>query len=357
MLEKKRILFTGGGTTGHVAVNLALIPQFKKDGWNILYLGSKNGIEKQLISQINKVEYKSISTGKLRRYFDWKNFSDIARILIGIFQAYSEIKKYKPDVLFSKGGFVSFPVVLGGWLNGVPIILHESDVTPGLANRLAMPFVSKICTTFPETSQIIKSSKVKYIGPIIRDTLKNGDPDRGINYCRFNHEKPILLIMGGSSGSKNINLFVRNNLDELLSKFQVLHICGKGNRDKAINTRGYIQFEYLDEQLADIIAMSDIVISRAGANSIFELLYLQKPTILVPLSRKASRGDQIINAESFRNSGYCEMVFEEDLHKIDTLNIIYSVYKNKEFYVENMKKSDIKNGIKNLYNLIIEIVD
>lgn len=356
MLFNKKIVFTGGGSAGHVSVNLALIPHFIMDGWKVEYIGSKNGIEKQLISNLDKVKYFSIPTGKLRRYFDWENIADIVRVFAGSFKAYLIIRKSRPDIIFSKGGFVSFPVVLGGWLNGVPVVLHESDVTPGLANRLALPFVLKICTTFPDTEKYINSEKSQYIGPLIRETLKSGNAVSGYKYCGFNSMKPVVLVMGGSLGSQSINIAIRNNLDELLREFQIVHICGKGHLDAAINPVGYKQIEYVDSELPDIMAMSSIVISRAGANSIFEFLMLQKPMILVPLSKESSRGDQILNAESFKTSGFCEVIQDKDLDKRVFINTIQNVYKNRNRYIDNMLKIHVDNAIYDLIKIVKDMV-
>jgi UDP-N-acetylglucosamine--N-acetylmuramyl-(pentapeptide) pyrophosphoryl-undecaprenol N-acetylglucosamine transferase len=349
---RNKIIFTGGGSTGHVSVNLALIPDFIEDGWTVEYIGSKNGIEKQLISNINEVKYFSISTGKLRRYFDWNNITDIVKVFTGVFQSYLIIRKSKPNVIFSKGGFVSFPVVLGGWLNRVPVVLHESDVTPGLANKLALPFVTIICTTFPETEKYIHSGKSQYIGSIIRQNLKNGNAIQGLKYCGFVSGKPVLLVMGGSLGSQSINLSIRNNLGKLLKKFQIVHICGKGQKDTSIRVKGYKQFEYIEKELPDVMAISNIVVSRAGANSIFEFLFLQKPMILVPLPQKSSRGDQILNAESFKKRGFCYVIQDKDLCKSDFINTIYDVYENRAKYTENMKKACVTDALNELIKLI-----
>jgi len=351
----KRILFTGGGSAGHVTVNVALIPKFIEDGWDVQYIGSESGIEKQLISAIKHVRYFGISTGKLRRYFDWNNVKDPFRIVKGVYQAYQVIKKYKPDVIFSKGGFVSVPVVLGGWLHRVPIVIHESDMTPGLANRIAILFAIKVCTTFPETKQYLRADKTEHIGAIVREDLKHGNAVRGLAYCHFIREKAVLLIMGGSLGSQRINQAVRAHLTDLLSHFQIVHICGKGQVDSSINVRGYQQFEYIQRELSDIMVMADIVVSRAGSNSIFEFLSLRKPMLLIPLSKEASRGDQIVNAKSFEKLGYCEVLFDEDVTGDTFLQAIYRVYENKAKYVESMKKSEISQTLDKLIALIQKV--
>jgi UDP-N-acetylglucosamine--N-acetylmuramyl-(pentapeptide) pyrophosphoryl-undecaprenol N-acetylglucosamine transferase len=349
---KKRIIFTGGGSAGHVTVNLALIPRLIEEGWDVEYIGSKNGIEKQLINNLNGVRYYSISTGKLRRYLDWNNIKDPFKVMRGVLQAYQIIKKRKPSVIFSKGGFVSVPVILGAWLNKVPTIIHESDITPGLANKISIPFVTKVCTTFPETVRYLRSSKAVHVGAIVREELKKGNAIQGLRYCQFTNDKPVLLIMGGSLGSLRMNKAVRNNLHLLLSDFQIIHICGKGNIDSSIHEKEYKQYEYINKELPDLMALSSIVISRAGSNSIFEFLALQKPMLLIPLSQKVSRGDQILNAESFEKSGYCKVLLEEDVTDKTFIKTVYKVYENRSKYIERMKKSEGEEAIIRVLDLI-----
>lgn len=318
VLSKKRILFTGGGTAGHVIVNLALIPVFQEEGWQIDYIGSIDGIERQLVEQVPGVTYYPISTGKLRRYMSIENIKDPFKVLKGTMQAWKIIGKQKPNVIFSKGGFVSVPVVVASKLRGVPSIIHESDYTPGLANKLSIPFTNKILATFSETIQYLPEKKSEYVGAIIREELFNGNKERGLNLCGFTNEKPVLLIMGGSGGAKKINETVRKGLDALLAEFQIVHICGQGKVDATIKRKGYIQFEYVNEELKDIFAITDFVISRAGANAIFEFLALRIPMLLIPLSRAASRGDQIVNAGSFQEKRYARVLEEESMTE-DTL--------------------------------------
>ncbi|MGG1660169.1 undecaprenyldiphospho-muramoylpentapeptide beta-N-acetylglucosaminyltransferase [Brevibacillus sp. NRS-1366] len=310
---KKRIAFTGGGSAGHVTVNLALIPHFIQAGWDVAYIGSTTGIERDLIAGISGVHYVGISSGKLRRYFDWKNITDPMRVTKGIWQAYRFLHKWKPHVIFSKGGFVSVPVVMGGWLNRQPVVVHESDVTPGLANRLSVPFACKVCVTFPETLAYIPQDKGVHVGAVVREELKHGRSERGFAFCRFSSTKSVLLVMGGSLGAKRINEVVRNNLTALLESFQIVHICGKGQVDETIERSGYRQFEYIQDELPDLLAMADLVVSRAGSNAIFEFLALQIPMLLIPLPLAASRGDQIVNARSFEKQGFSQVLLDEEL--------------------------------------------
>lgn len=356
-MKTKKIIFTGGGSAGHVTLNLSLISLFKKDGWNVSYIGSINGIEKDIISNLDNVSYYPIRTGKLRRYFSWKNFSDFFNIPIGIIQAFKIIKQENPDVIFAKGGFVSFPVVFAAWLLNKKIFMHESDLTPGLANKLALPFISNLFTTFVETKNFINHSsisKIEYVGPIISDRLQNGDKDSALKLCGFSSSKPIILIMGGSLGSQSINIAVRKNLVSLLDKYQIIHLCGKGQLDKLISEQGYCQFEYVDKELKDFMAAADVVISRAGSNSIFELLSLQKPMILVPLPQTSSRGEQSLNAKVFKQNGFSEIIKNEELLLENKLiSNLDKVYENRENYIQNMKNSNIKlSDIRYLFDKI-----
>jgi UDP-N-acetylglucosamine--N-acetylmuramyl-(pentapeptide) pyrophosphoryl-undecaprenol N-acetylglucosamine transferase len=312
-MKNKRILFTGGGTAGHVIVNLALIPVFQQEGWEIDYIGSKNGIERKLIGQLDNVNYHPISTGKLRRYMSVENIKDPFKVLKGTMQAWRIIGKRKPSIIFSKGGFVSVPVILAAKLRGVPSVIHESDFTPGLANRLASKFADKILATFPETMNYLPAKKSEHVGAVIREELFQGNEDTGLALCGFTKEKPALLIMGGSGGSQKINETVRASLDQLLPHFQIIHICGEGKQDESVQQKGYVQFEYVHDELKDIFAASDFVLSRAGSNAIFEFLALRIPMLLIPLSRQASRGDQIVNAKSFAEKRYARVIEEGEL--------------------------------------------
>lgn len=314
-MKKKRILFTGGGTAGHVTVNLALIPVFQREGWEIDYIGSKNGIERDLVGRLDSVTYYPISTGKLRRYMSLENIKDPFKVLKGTLQAWRIIKKRRPSIIFSKGGFVSVPVIMAAKLARVPAIIHESDYTPGLANKIAIPFAEKVLATFSETMQYLPENKAEHVGAVIREELFQGDRKRGLDMCGLTNGKPVLLIMGGSGGSQKINYLVWDSLDELLVDFQIIHITGKGNANQEAVQSGYAQFEYINEGLQDVFAATDFVLSRAGANAIFEFLALRIPMLLVPLSRAASRGDQIINAKSFQDKGYARTVEEERLTK------------------------------------------
>ena len=352
MLFLKTIVLTGGGTAGHVTPNLALIPELKKAGYNVIYIGTENGMERGLVEKTG-VEYHYVSTGKLRRYMSKDNFTDMFKVVKGIGEAKKLIKRLKPDIVFSKGGFVAVPVVLGAKFNGVPVIAHESDMTPGLANKIAMPFAKKICTTFPETVKYIGKKGI-HTGTPIRKELFEGDKEKGLKLCGFDNEKPVIMMMGGSLGSQKINKVLRAALTEITTGFQLVHICGKGNVDKSINIKGYKQFEYLSEELPHVIACADMVISRAGSNSISEFLALKKPALLIPLSAKASRGDQILNAQSFEKQGYCLVLNEEDMTPESLLNAIKELYLAKDSLITAMAKSPASNGVENVMKVILK---
>ncbi|MDE6888858.1 MAG: undecaprenyldiphospho-muramoylpentapeptide beta-N-acetylglucosaminyltransferase [Eubacterium sp.] len=350
----KKIILTGGGTAGHVTPNIALLPRLREAGFDITYIGSYNGIEKQLLNE-QKIPYYGISSGKLRRYFDIKNFSDPLKVIKGLGQSIRLMRKLKPDIVFSKGGFVSVPVILAARFCHIPSIIHESDLTPGLANKLAIPNAAKVCCNFPETLKYLPEDKAVLTGSPIRKELLTGNKESARALCHFNNEKPVLFVVGGSSGSKFINDTIRGLLPELLKSYQVIHMCGKGNIEESLKrTAGYKQFEYIGAELNDIFALADLVISRAGANSICELLALHKPNILIPLSANASRGDQILNAQSFEKQGYSVVIEEEIITPAKLLNIIHETYKNRERYVTAMEKSNTLNSVEKIVSLIEE---
>ncbi len=351
----KKILLTGGGTAGHVTPNIALLPHLKKAGFEVFYIGSYSGMEKELIEAQN-IPYYGISSGKLRRYFDPKNFSDPFKVLKGFGQAIRLIHKLKPDIVFSKGGFVSVPVVLAAKMCRIPAIIHESDITPGLANKIAIPGATKVCCNFPETMKYLPAEKAVLTGSPIRQELLSGNASRARELCGFDDSRPVLFIIGGSSGSVVINTAVRQALPTLLEHFQVAHMCGKGNLEPTLAPmKGYRQFEYIGKELSDIFAMSDIVVSRAGANSICELLALHKPNLLIPLSAAASRGDQILNAASFEKQNFSKVLFEENLTADSLVEAVLQLYETRNDYVKAMTDSNQMNSIDVIMKLIKDV--
>lgn len=350
----KKIVLTGGGTAGHVTPNMALIPELQKQGYEVHYIGSYEGIESKLIADLG-IPYYGISSGKLRRYIDLKNISDPFKVIKGLHQARRLLRKIKPDVVFSKGGFVSVPVVVAAKSRKIPCIIHESDMTPGLANKICIPCASRVCTNFPETMKHLPPEKAVLTGSPIREELFHGDKAKGLSFCGFDNSKPVILIIGGSLGAVAVNNAVRNILPELLKKYQVIHLCGKDKIEPSLNgTKGYVQFEYIKEELCDLMAAADIMISRAGANAICEILALRKPNILIPLSAQASRGDQILNAASFEKAGYSIVIQEEDVTDEKLLAAVNQAYDNREEYIKAMKRSQLNNSIEKIVGLINE---
>lgn len=348
----KHIVLTGGGTAGHVTPNIALIARLKEEGYKISYIGSYTGIEKALIEE-QGIPYYGISSGKLRRYFDLKNFTDPFRVLKGFGEARKLLKKLQPDIVFSKGGFVSVPVVVAAGRLKIPTIIHESDMTPGLANKLCIPSAVKVCCNFPETKSHLPEGKAVVTGTPIRQELLSGDPQKGRDFTGFTSDKPVLLIIGGSLGAQAVNTAVRNILPQLLPEFQVVHLCGKGKKDESLTgLTGYVQYEYIEKELADLFAMADIVISRAGANAICELQALKKPNLLIPLSANASRGDQILNARSFEKQGFSMVLEEEEITDQVLLDAVKKLFENRDTYRRAMEDAPGQDSIAVICDLI-----
>lgn len=350
----KKIVLTGGGTAGHVTPNIALLPALREAGYEVSYMGSYDGIEKKLISDFD-VPYTGISTGKFRRYLDPKNLTDPFRVIKGFGEARKYLKKLKPDVVFSKGGFVSVPVVRAAASLGIPCIIHESDMTPGLANRLCIPVAAKVCCNFPETMEKMPEGKAVLTGSPIRSELTQGNKLAGLNLCGFTANKPVIMVIGGSLGASNVNKAVRDALPELLKDFQVVHLCGKGKIDNLfLSTPGYKQFEYIKAELKDLFAMADLVISRAGANAICELLALKKPNILIPLPAASSRGDQLLNAASFEAQGFSIVINEDDLTTRLLVQKVHELYADRQNYTRTMSGSSQMDSVPRIMQLIQE---
>lgn len=348
----RKIILTGGGTAGHVTPNIALVPGLRQLGYEVLYVGSYNGMEKGLIEK-EGIPYRGISSGKLRRYFDWKNFTDPFRVLKGFSEAKKIMKQERPDVVFSKGGFVTVPVVLAARHYKIPVVSHESDMTPGLANKISLSSVTKVCCNFPETLDYLPKDKAVLTGSPIRADLLTGDRTAGLQFAGFDGKKPVLLIIGGSLGSVAVNTAVRNILPRLLPVFDIIHLCGKKNIDTSLaDTSGYVQYEYISEELKHLFAAADLVISRAGANAICELLALKKPNILIPLSAHASRGDQILNAKSFEKQGFSYVLEEEQLTDETLYAAVTQVYDQRDTYINAMAHSNQNNGVEAVLSVI-----
>ncbi|MCK4870355.1 MAG: undecaprenyldiphospho-muramoylpentapeptide beta-N-acetylglucosaminyltransferase [Gammaproteobacteria bacterium] len=351
--RKKTVVFTGGGSAGHVTPNIALINKCLNEQWHVAYIGSRSGLEKELIRRVD-IPFFSICTGKLRRYFSWQNFVDPFEILFGALQALFVLLKVRPCVVFSKGGFVAVPVVAASWVLRIPVILHESDLTPGLANKLCFPFAKTICVTFYESKKYLPAKNVVVTGAPIRENLLRGDSAKGRAFCGFHDEKRVLLIFGGGLGALKINLLVRELLPKLLPHFNVVHLCGNGKVDATINFPGYKQFEFLHDELADILALADLVVSRAGSNAIFELLTLQKPHLLIPLSKAASRGDQIVNAEHFAKEGFSRVLNEEKLTADSLLVAIMELDEQLDAAKGKLGEFEKLNSIELIYDILAQ---
>lgn len=353
----KKIVFTGGGTAGHVTPNMALIEKLRGEGWDISYIGSYDGIEKGLIEGMG-IPYYGISSGKLRRYIDLKNLSDPFKVLHGLDQAVRLLRKLKPDVVFSKGGFVSVPVVVAAGLRHIPAIIHESDMTPGLANKLCIPSATKVCCNFEDTMRYLPEGKAVHTGTPLRKELFTGSAEAGREFTGFTDGKPIILVVGGSTGSVVLNKAVRSILPRLCGNYSVVHLCGKGKTDdNYIGKPDYIQYEYISDELKDLFAASSLIISRAGANAVCELLALRKPNILIPLSAAASRGDQILNAASFEKHGYSYVLQEEGVTEDSLMRAIEHVMADKDKYIAAMEAAPQGDAIEKICGLITEAAE
>ena len=351
----KRIVLTGGGTAGHVTPHLALLPHLKALGYEIHYIGTKNGIEHSMIGAIDGITYHCVQSGKLRRYFDWKNFTDPFRVIWGAFQSAYLIGKIKPDVCFSKGGFVSVPVVIGSWLHRVPTLCHESDLTPGLANKICMKFAQRAATTFPECAKAL-GNKATFTGTPLRPELFKGSREEGLKMAHFTADKPVLLMMGGSLGAQSVNAALRKALPKLLETMQVFHICGKGNLDESLNSLpGYYQVEFMSETLPHALACADYILSRAGANALCEFQALGKPMLLVPYPMGASRGDQVLNAQSFEKRGLAKVLPQDQMTEETLANEIFNLIKNGDQYRKALHDAPPADGTQAVLRMIEEI--
>ncbi|MDR1688670.1 MAG: undecaprenyldiphospho-muramoylpentapeptide beta-N-acetylglucosaminyltransferase [Clostridiales bacterium] len=347
----KKIILTGGGTAGHVTPCIALIPKLIEEGFEIEYIGSFGGIERKMIEDLN-IKYYPVSTGKFRRYLSAANIADGFKVIKGVADSFFALKKAKPDIIFSKGGFVGVPVVIAGKMLGIKSVIHESDASVGLANKISIPFASKVCLSFPETLKYVSEAKAVLTGTPIRKTLFSGNRREGLELCGFDGSKSVMLVMGGSLGSAKINAAVKEALPKLTKCFHVAHICGRGNIDENIKNENYRQFEFVTGELAHLFAAADIVVSRAGANAISEIAALKKPCLLIPLSKAASRGDQILNAESFEKRGFAKILYEEDLTDSTLLTEAINVNANSREYIAKLRGNSLSDGVDEVMRVI-----
>ena len=351
----KHVLVTGGGTAGHVLPAIPVIEKCLEAGWKVSFIGSRSGLEETLLSGI-ELNFFSIPTGKFRRYFTLENVLDFFSFFLGIINSFMIVIRIKPDVIFSKGGFVSLPVVIAGWTLGVPILAHESDSSPGLANRISLKFLKTYCTTFPTVGPPDKRLKYKIVntGSPIRREILSGDADRGRELLDFSSTKPLLLVTGGSLGAKFLNDKIRQGLDTLTKEFNVLHVCGRGNL-APINKSGYIQKEYVSENWGDFLAAADLIVSRAGANALLELLSLKKVCVFIPLSRRVSRGDQIENARLVSDNNFGCVLQEEELTVELFLDGIFGTFSNRESHQRALAQFRPKDSSALIYKEIVEL--
>ncbi len=347
-----RVLFTGGGSAGHVTPNVALIEEALTRGWQVEYVGSRNSIEREIIGQL-PIEFHHIASGKLRRYFAWENFVDPFRIVWGVLQSLRLVASNRPAAVFSKGGFVSVPLVIAAWLLRVPVISHESDVTPGLANRLTFPFCTRVCLTFDATQRYLKAGKLVVTGTPIRKMLREGDAQRGREFLGLNDPRPVLLVFGGSLGARALNEQLREVIEELTQTFQVVHVTGAGQLDESRKVSGYIQREYIADEFGDVLAAADLVVSRAGANTLYELFERRKPHLLIPLTKAASRGDQIDNARLFEQAGYSTVLAEESLSAESFVAAIVDVFSRRDAVVATLETFISRDSV----NLILQEIE
>ena len=346
------IFFTGGGSAGHVTPNIALIEALKSEGYRLAYVGSATGIECALIKPL-LIDYYSISAGKLRRHLDWRNCLMPIQVLKGIWQSFWLCRRHKPQLLFSKGGFVAVPIIIGAWLNRIPVLTHESDLSPGLANRLVYPLVKRVALSFPQSERYFRNkAKITYTGSPIRGELLKGDVLAAKKYCGLPEDKPVLFIYGGGLGSVKINQAIWTALPQLLPMFNVIHACGQGKTNLMHEQLGYCQRDYIKGELADILALADIVVSRAGANSIIELLALAKPHLLIPLSAAASRGDQVENAAYYQAAGVSLVLKEEELTTDSLVLAIKQLWLERDTIRQKISAYPLPDGQKNLLALI-----
>ena len=329
---KRRIVFTGGGTAGHVTPALPLIAHYQAHQWVVDYIGSGVLIERDLILPTGAT-YHHISTGKLKRYLTWVIILDALKVLLGLCQAFVLLRRLRPVIIFSKGGYVAFPVVLGGWLNRIPVVIHESDLSPGLANRLSYPFARKVCFTFAETQKRLPVAKAVHTGAPVRPELLIGDAQTGRRFARLDAERPIVLVVGGSQGARLLNEAVRAALPELLADFQVIHLCGAGHLSPELEGRtGYCQLEFVGPEMGHLMAAADLAVSRAGSGSLLELLSLKLPHLLVPLGTAGSRGDQIENAALSAQRGWSLVLPESALSKVTLPEQIRHLYTRRDAF-------------------------
>lgn len=354
MQNKIKIVLTGGGTAGHVLPHFALFSFYKEKNWDVCYIGT-SGIEQKLIEDAN-IPFFSIKAGKLRRHLSFQNFLDLFFVLIGIIQSFFILWKEKPHLVFTKGGYVSVPVSVAAWFLRIPVITHESDLTPGLANKIIANFSSKILCAFPGTLKYLPKEKAVCVGLPIRQDLKQGLASEGYRITGFNSEskQPIILIMGGSQGALRINQLIDSASFELLKRYRLIHITGTG-KQTSIKDQSYFQIEYVSDELKHLLAITDLVVCRAGANSIFEMLALKKPMLLIPLEA-ATRGDQILNAEEFRQKNWALVLREKSMDQSLLLKSLSELESHASLMKKAMAEFPSENSAQSIFSILESVV-
>ncbi len=350
MAQQKKIVFTGGGTVGHVTLNLILIPKFIKDGWEVHYIGDKNGIEHKEIDKSGlDVTFHSIATGKLRRYFSWQNFVDVFKVAWGMVQSFFILAKIRPQALFSKGGFVSVPPVVASKVLGIPVFVHESDLSMGLANKIAYKFATTMYTTFEQTEGL---GKTKHVGAITKVGVENDFDHAQIEAVKaqFDHDKQTLLFIGGSAGAKVFNTFITNN-KALLDDYNIINISG----DTSLNTleKNLYRVDYVTNLYQPLMDLADVVVTRGGSNTIFEMVAMKKLHLIVPLGKDASRGDQLENAAYFVKKGYARQLQESELTLENLTAEVTQLLSQKENYQTVMAASQEITSQDAFYQLLV----
>lgn len=335
---------------------LAVAEQCIAKGDTILFVGSKNGIEKKLANEAG-LKYAEISTGKLRRYFSFKNFTDPFRALRGYMQAKKILKKFKPDTVFASGGFVSLPVGLAAKKLQIPLVLNEADLYPGLSNKILAKYADKICIAFPDAKKNLPKEKTILTGlPLQKKTL-SGKKSRLQKIIKFPKNKPVLVILGGSQGASFLNNLVSENLPEILKNFSVIHLTGRGKADEIKAKKNYLPLEYVDSQtMADIYATADIAIARAGSNTLFELSAWKIPSIIIPLP-SAAADHQSKNAAYFKKECGFEVLAQKSASGKKLINLLKK-YKTATARKSAQKKIKIeaKEGLKKVMKVIRNLI-
>lgn len=373
-LKLRTFVFAGGGTGGHIYPGLAVAGELrrlaasKNEKIRIVWIGNSAGMDRNLVEKSGEADlFYGVPSGKLRRCFSFQNFLDLFKIAAGFVKSFFFLLKVKPDVLFSKGGFVSVPPCVAAHFLHIKTFTHECDFTPGLATRINSRFVSKILVSYEETKKYFSQKnqdKIIVTGNPVRHEFYTADPERGRKFLftgrqDYNPSKPVLLVVGGSLGAHQINALVAENLEWLVSRFNVVHQCGARDADEMPkNVSGYFLYPFIYSEMPNVLAAADIVLGRAGANSIWEFSALGKPMVLLPLCGSGTRGDQVDNAEYFAVSGAAEVLLGKDATSENLKNALEKLLDEKTrlgFAAASKKLSDGKNPARKIAEIIYDV--